>query len=363
MKILIATPLYPPDIGGPATYGKLLHDELPKRGVSVSVVSFGEVRSWPRGVRHLIYFFKLLQALPGTQAILAQDPISTGLPALLAARLGRKKFLIRVAGDYAWEQAVQRWGVKDSIDDFQNRRYGLKTEFVRWIQKFVVRRADRVITPSHYFGRLVAAWGPGADKITVIYNGIKLADLPASVEDWSRRSQTIISAGRLVPWKGFSELVDLVSDLPEWRLIIVGDGPERLALEKQILFRRVADRVTLLGQVPPERLFSLLTSAGVFILNTAFESFSFLVVEAMDAGIPVITTTVGSLPELITDNQEGILVKPNDTVTIKRALQRIISENEWRQALIHRARQKAREFSIDATMANLEKLLKDLKLD
>jgi hypothetical protein len=79
MKILLATGIYPPEIGGPATYAKLLSDELPKRGIEVDVLPFREVRKYPRGIRHGIYFLKILSRSRGVDIIFTQDAISTGL--------------------------------------------------------------------------------------------------------------------------------------------------------------------------------------------------------------------------------------------------------------------------------------------
>ena len=155
MKILIATGIYPPDIGGPATYSKLLYAELLKRGYDVKILSFGEVRRLPKTIRHIVYFFKTLNRARKCDIIFAQDPVSIGLPAMTASKILRKKFLIRVAGDYAWEQSVQRFGCRDNIDDFQLKKYGFMVELFKMIQKFVVSRADKVIAPSHYFNKLV----------------------------------------------------------------------------------------------------------------------------------------------------------------------------------------------------------------
>ena len=176
MKLLLATGIYPPDIGGPATYAVLLEKELPKHGISVEIVTYGPAgvsRSIPKGLRHLIFFFKCWLAAFKSDIVLAQDTISAGLPALIASKLSGRKFLIRVPGDYVWEQSVQRFGVKDSIDDFQNKKYDWRVEFLRSVQKFVVGHADVVITPSKYFGSLVSKWVKDSSKIHVIYNGIK----------------------------------------------------------------------------------------------------------------------------------------------------------------------------------------------
>ena len=116
--ILIATGLYPPDVGGPATYSYLLNQELPRRGWEVKILSFGEVRSWPKIIRHLAYGWKVFRLVRHYQIIYVQDPVSVGLPVCLACALARRSFILKIVGDYAWEQGSQRFGVIDLLDDF-----------------------------------------------------------------------------------------------------------------------------------------------------------------------------------------------------------------------------------------------------
>lgn len=358
MRILICTGIYPPDIGGPATYSKLLVDELPKRGIEVKVLSFGSVRHLPKIIRHFVYFLKVLKLGRRTDIIFVQDPVSVGLSSLMAAKIIRKKFIIRVAGDYAWEQARQRFGVKDSIDEFQDKKYGLITEFLREIQKFVVNHARAVITPSIYFKNLVSKWIKNSDKSHVIYNGIKLTN--AKVYNNKKKEKIILSAGRLVPWKGFNILIEIMKELPEWQLIIVGDGPERSNLENIIKNLELNKRVKLTGTIPREKLLELLSQANIFILNTSFESFSFQVVEAMNAGVPVIATNIGNLSEIIKNGREGALVEPNNKNQIIAAIKKIEEDKNFREMIIKNAHNKVQQFSIENTIIRLEKLLKAL---
>jgi len=359
-KILIATGIYPPDIGGPATYSKLLMDELPKRGFEVAVLSFGSVRHLPKLIRHLVYAWRLACLVKNHDLILAQDAVSVGLPAVIVSKILRKKFIVRVPGDYAWEQATQRFGVKETIDEFQKRHYGLRVEVFRFIQSSVVKQANWVITPSNYFRELVSGWGRPLDKITAIYNGIELASHDGTNKPWEQKENIIVSAGRLVPWKGFSGLVLLIGLMPDWHLDIVGEGPDRGTLEEQAKKLGVADQVRFLGAISRPELFALFGQAKIFVLNTSFESFSFQVVEAMNSGIPVVTTRIGSLPELITDQESGFLVSPDDFRAIQRAIEQIDCDKQFRERLIMAARQKARTFSIQTTLDNLEKIIREL---
>lgn len=351
MKILIATGIYPPDIGGPATYSKLLFDEFPKRGVEVVVLSFREVRRLLKIIRHIIYFLKLLKKAREVDIIFAQDTVSVGFPSLLVSKFLRKKFFVRVPGDYAWEQATQRFGVTDSVDEFQNKRYGWRVEFLRKVQRMTVNGADTVIAPSRYFKQLVSKWVKKPEKVFCIYNGIDLKTIPESPGIYEPK--TIISAGRLVPWKGFATLIKILKFLPEWKLFIAGDGPIRKELENIAAQNGVGARVFFLGQIPREDLIQKIQNSEVFVLNTSFESFSFQIVEAMATGTPVIATNIGNLPEIIDNWKSGILITPNDEKALIFSIEHLSLDKIFREQIIIEARKKSQQFSIGNTLNNL----------
>ncbi|MEK7501446.1 MAG: glycosyltransferase family 4 protein [Patescibacteria group bacterium] len=351
MKILVATGIYPPDIGGPATYSKLLFDELPKRGIDVFVVSFGRVRKYPKIIRHSIYFFIVFVKAFSVDIIFAQDTVSVGFPSLCVAKILGKKFFVRVPGDYAWEQAVQRYGISDSIDEFQNKKYFRHVEFLRKVQKITVNNADKVITPSMYFKNLVSGWVKNRGKVFCIYNGIDFSDIPEPNNKYN--SKTIISAGRLVPWKGFQTLIGMMRFLPDWKLFIAGDGPMKDELESTIIKDDVKDRVCLLGQIPRKELIEKIQKSDIFVLNTSFESFSFQIVEAMAVGTPVITTNIGNLAEIIDNERSGILIAPNDEQVIITNIKRLSYDLAFRNRIVVEAKEKVKIFSIENTLNSL----------
>lgn len=356
-RLLIATGIYPPDIGGPSTYTTLLEKELPSCGFVVDHLAFTEYRKKPKIVRHLLYFWDCWKKAKGFDAIYAQDPVSVGLPALIAARLRGKKFFIRVAGDYAWEQSAQRFGVKENIDGFQKKIYGPRVGLLRLIQRFVVGRADLVITPSNYFRKLVGGWINNPEKVHTIYNGVRLLAPHAVI-----KNKTLTSIGRLVPWKGFDFLIRLMTtpELKDFKLRIIGDGPDRERLEGIIKELHLEGRVELSGEVSREiMLKDYLPNAGIFILNTKFESFSFAVVEAMNVGLPIIATRIGSIPELIEDGREGILVEPDNKDQILAAIKKITNDSDFCVNLAYAAQEKAQNFTIERTVDNLVKLINE----
>lgn len=363
-SVLIATGIFPPDIGGPATYSALMARELPGRGIRTALLTYGPrgiSRRIPKGLRHLCYFAACLCKAWQRDIVFAQDPLSAGLPALAAARLLRRRFVIRLAGDYAWEQSTQRCGVTDSIDVFQERRYGFPVEAFRAIQRCVARRADAVVAPSRYFGGIVRGWGVPAERINVIYNGITLDPAERCPDNGRSDARCIVSAGRLVPWKGFATLIEVLRDLPGWRLVIVGEGPERKNLESRIQNLELGERVRITGALQQAAVLRELCAASVFVLNTSFESFSFQVVQAMHAGVPVVTTAIGSLPEIIDDGQDGLLLPPNDRPAIAAAVRRLAGDQALRTRIVSNAREKAKRFSLEATAGQLIALFERIR--
>lgn len=357
-NILIAAGIYPPEIGGPATYTKLLEEHLPEKGFKLDVLPFRVVRFLPSVIRHIAYTWKLFRMARKTDVVFVQDTVSTGLPALIAAKLARKPLIIRVPGDYAWEQGRQRFGVEDPLDDFQDKTYGWKVELLRRIQRLVVCSADKVIVPSEYFRRIVSMWGVAPDHLQVIYNGIEL-DIKAKQPENIPPGHIMVTIGRLVPWKGFDALITMMCHIPDWHLVIIGDGPQRQNLEKRTQENNVMERVTFTGNIPRGEMFGWLQAADVFVLNSSFESFSFQTVEAMLAEVPVIVTNIGSLPELVQNGVEGLVVTPDDTEAIKASLPRILEDNEIRRNMTTVARKKAEQFSIEKTLDQLVQLIKE----
>lgn len=355
MRIVIATGLYPPDIGGPATYTKLFEERLPQYGIEVSVLPFRTVRSLPPIIRHVVYAWKLAQQARSADIIFVQDTVSTGFPAALVSLFIRKPLILRVPGDYAWEQGVQRFGVDDSLDEFQKHSYGLRVGLLRVLQRFVVNRARRVIAPSQYIARIVAGWSAHTKKIEVIYNGIEMID---EVHPTTRQSNLIVSAGRLVPWKGFEELIDLVGPHREWRLHILGDGPLRSTLSERIRKFGPTRQIGLDVAFSRTHTHQIFAEAAVFVLNSRYEGLSHTLLEAMAAGAPVVTTRVGGNPEVVEDGVNGILFDVGDSVGLERALSRILGDEDLRKRLGSAAAERAQDFSIDRTLEKTAALLK-----
>ncbi|MHB1117948.1 MAG: glycosyltransferase family 4 protein [Minisyncoccota bacterium] len=367
MKILIATGIFPPDIGGPATYSKLLADKLPARGFEVVVANFGEVRSLPKIVRHIAYFLKVLWRARECDAVYAQDPVSVGLPAMLATKILRKKFYLKIVGDYAWEQGVQRAGVTDDLDTF-SREYAKYSSFVRFLKRIechVALSADTIITPSKYLKGIIENWGVPAEKITVIYNGFNAPVLHEDKATLRKKlgmdGYAILSVGRLVPWKGFEMLIESISALAKEisgaRLFIVGSGPDEATLKKKVVDLGLEDRVTFLGTLSREKLFEYIKASDVFVLNTSYEGFSHQLLEVMALGTPIITTPAGGNVEVIKNHKSGILVPYNDRALFEKAIKELRADVKLADTLAVHAQEKVKEFSNERMLDEIARVL------
>ena len=387
LKILICTGIYPPDIGGPATYSKLLFEELPKMGIETRVLSFGEVRHLPKILRHFVYFIKVLKMGRRADIIYAQDPVSVGLPAMLAAKILRKKFILKVVGDYAWEQfqnkksnlSADRQDLKSkkfkfiTLEEFQTKKFDFKTEMRRKIQKYVARNAIKIIVPSNYLKKIVLQWGVDEYKIKVIYNAFDAPFLEETKEELRKKlnlSGTIlISAGRLVPWKGFDALIEImteiIKEIPDAKLYIIGSGPEEKNLKSKIsnlsageAGLKINENVFLAGQISHDDVLKYFKAGDIFVLNTGYEGFSHFLLEAMAMEILVVTTNVGGNVELIENAKEGILVDYNNKEELKKRIIELAKNEPQRYELTEKAKIKVTEFNKQKMLEETVKILK-----
>ena len=375
MKLLIATGIYPPDIGGPATYSDIIAREFSARGHNVVVVTYGYgdrisengklmvykvSRGIPKGIRHMLYFLKVVWRGRSADAIFAQDPVSAGLPAWCAAYFLRKKFVIKIVGDYAWEQAIQRFGVEDLLDEFVKKKFGLRVELLRRIQNFVARRAERVIVPSNYLKSIVLSCGVESARVKIIPNAVSAPTLPAKNE--ARRKLgldgvILLTVGRLVPWKGYPMLFSVISKMttvPQPQLIIIGGGPQKELLESLRKALKLENRALLTGVVSKVTLNEYLAVADLFLLNTAYEGFSHQIIEAWSAGLPVVTTLAGGNREIIKDGENALVAAYNQPQEWQVAIEKVLRNQTLRSRLINEGKKSAGFYTISRMITETE---------
>ncbi len=324
LKVVIATPLYPPDPGGPATYASLLVELLPREEMDTVLVKFSDVRHLPKFLRHIAYAWNVFRFARSSDLVLALDPVSTGVPSALASWFARKPYVVKIVGDYAWEQGRQRFGITATLDEFLlTKRVPLAVRFLRFLQKTVALHARAVIVPSTYLEGVVRSWGIPEWKFVVIYNAMRMPS-PGAVppEVATLPHPRIVSVGRLVPWKHMEGVIDAGALLPNASLIIVGEGPER---ERLVAYaQKVHPKTVFTGALSHADTLAVMMEAKVFVLNSSYEGFSHLLVEAVSLGVPVVATAVGGNAEIVTSSADGVLVQAGDTVALTHAIQKAL---------------------------------------
>lgn len=367
MKLLIATPLYPPEPGGPATYSHTLERGLPGKGFTVTVLPFNMVQHLPKGVRHLRYLLHVLALGRRADIILALDPVSVGLPARIAAGLLRKPFVVKVVGDYAWEQGRQRHGVWLPLDEFVRRKWvPLPSRLLRLVQTFVAKTAHSVLVPSQYLQSIVMTWGVPEKKISVIYNAVAAispGELPTQVINI--HGPVVLTVARLVPWKGIRGVIEALrevrAEVPDATLVIVGEGSEEENLKRHAARHLPEDAVVFTGRLDPAQTRAVIAQCDVFLLNSTYEGLSHVLIEAMSLSRPIIATKAGGNPELIADHETGLLVSVGDVRALARALLYLLQNPEQAQTLGKRAQERAGDFHeermIEETAAYLRNIV------
>lgn len=345
-NILICTGIYPPDIGGPATYTKTLEKELPGHGFAVRVITYADKpekfnsiikidRSEFILIKYVKYFRAVLNNFDWADVVYSQGPFASGLPVWLASKMKKKKYYLKVVGDYAWERGQQKAGVLDGIDDFQDLKYDTVTELVRNIEHKVARNAKQVIVPSQYLKGIVKKWGVKDDRIKIIYNSVKKASVPFGKEEARKKLNldgfTLITGGRLTPWKGVGKVVDLLPELlktqGDIKFLIVGSGPEEENLKKKVDDLNLNAKVIFTGKLAQMELWEYIAASDLFVLNTAYEGLPHILVEALYLGCPLAVSNVGGNPEVVKDGVNGLLYEYNNKEQIMASVQKFLNRD------------------------------------
>lgn len=214
-SILIATPLYPPDIGGPAQYAQHLEEEFVQQGYRVHILKYGWERWLPTGLRHSFFFCRALLSLCGVGWVLALDTFSVGWPVVIAAKLLRKKVIMRIGGDFLWETYVERTGDVVILREFYLKiktgqiRLSTKEYFIAKLTKWTLREASMIIFSTKWQQEI---WQEfyclNNTKVHIVENyiGDKLPSEPPVKKNF-------IASGRQAKLKNLTLLKKIISDL------------------------------------------------------------------------------------------------------------------------------------------------------
>lgn len=253
---------------------------------------------------------------------------------------------------------------KRSMDVYHRARDRWACRVVNHLADRVTANAEAVRDHVHRRERCPLA------KIVVITNGVEIRGTagppppgPAAADELNRLGGPVVgSIARLVWKRGHKELLAAAAvvarEEPAVRFVLIGDGPLRPGLEREAATLGLNGRLRFLGAVPDAA--TLLPYLDVFVLPSIWEGMSNALLEAMAAGKPVVATSVGGNPELITHEKTGLLVPPADAEALAAAILRLVRDPALARSMAEAARQRvASEFTLERMVRRLEQLYDD----
>lgn len=373
MKIVLATPLYPPELGSPATYIKELAEQLrdehevvivayastSERIPGTTLVTVSKRRPLP--IRLVKFFISLYKVAQGADIIYVQNALAAGLPAILVGRLRHIPVVLRFVSDEAWERALREHRTKKQLDAFlAEPQGGWPTKLIMMIQGFVLRRASYVAVPSAFLcSLLVRIYGIDTRRVVVHYPiAEKQIQTPLFGASPSRQ---IACIGRLVEWKGVDGVIRAVSILakrfPDVRLVIAGDGSSERRLRELAEREGIAEHVTFLGRISRAERTYLCKTSVVYVLNSTYEGSPQAALIGLAGGTATVATHIPGTDEAIMHEYSGLLVEPKQDEALANAIARIFEDPRLRYRLVEGGRKVlAQKFSWETHLPELRRI-------
>jgi glycosyltransferase involved in cell wall biosynthesis len=234
----------------------------------------------------------------------------------------------------------------------------------------LVDSARAIVTETDYAAEFLKERFPHrANRIRRLYNGLNLAEFRRA--DFSTAPPSIVAIGRLIEKKGFMDLIRacrLVGDRGKlFRCEIIGEGPLEKDLRQLVDQLDLQDCIQLLGPKPQHEIAKHLAAGTVFVLPSTIDpgggmdNLPTVIMEAMATGLPVISTAIGGIPEMIVENETGILVPAGDAAALARAIEKVIVDLSFARRLGEQGRRRAGElFSIETNVRLLIRIFEEL---
>ena len=231
----------------------------------------------------------------------------------------------------------------------------------------LVGTARVVVTETDYSEKFLRERFPErADRIHRLYNGLNLAEFGRAT--FSSDPPLIVAIGRLIAKKGFADLIRACALLVErgrsFQCEIFGEGPLENQLRALIEELGLQERIQLPGPKPQHELRARLGAASVFVLPSVpeidggMDNLPTVIMEAMATGLPVVSTTIGGIPEMVVENETGFLVQPDDAVALAGAIEKVTNDRLLAQRLGEAGYERAQNlFSIEKNVRDFCVLL------
>jgi len=263
MRILITTGIYPPALGGPAQYAYNLGQEWGKAGHSVWIRTYGLEPKLATGVRHFYFFLKIIPAVLRCDFIFALDTFSVGWPATLAAKIFRKKIIMRTGGDFLWEGYVERTRDLALLTDFYKttrEKWSLKERIIFRLTRWTVQNVDLLVFSTRWQQTIwMQPYGLEEGKIRIVenYYGPKEQSIEPAQKNF-------IAGTRKLVWKNLDVLKEAFAEVPEAALDL-DNYPYETFMKK--ISECYATILVSLGDISPNMILDAIRHNKPFIIT------------------------------------------------------------------------------------------------
>lgn len=363
-RVLLVSGIYPPDVGGPASFVPQLRQHLLGQGWAVRVVAISGddahtdpgIRIVRRGTSPLIrraQFARQFNSVASGCDVVFANGLHAEVGVL--ARVSSKPWVAKVVGEPIWERQRNRGQTSLRLMEFHNSNIGPFSKLQRrlWIES--LNTASAVIVPGPELETLLVGLGLKLQP-ALIPNGIRTAPLGAAVIDQSLHD--VVTVCRLTSWKGVDTLIDMAGRLGV-RLLVIGDGPDTGALRKRASeVERRGGHVTFAGQLPQPEVKQHLARSKIFALLSSYEGLSFALLEAKAAGLPAVASDIPGNRMVVRDGLDGAIVPLGDAQALDDAVTSMLGDEGQRTAMGQAAQNDVQErFSLEATLTATERHL------
>jgi glycogen synthase len=373
-RVLILSWEYPPILeGGLARHVRKLSEQLVRLGVEVHVLTRGGGRLRAEEVRHGVIVHRVREPDYPKGDLHAfvrwVDRMNADMRAAGAELAERFEFDLVHSHDWLVAAAAERlarstgcpWLVTVHATEY-GRHQGWVDKYpqshIHGVERRMVRRADQVITCSHYMrGHVADVFGVDESGVTVIPNGIDPLDLEPVVGDLPKLrarfaapdERLVLLVGRLVYEKGFqlalAALPDVIARLGDVRFLVAGSGTHEQELRKQAKRLGLDEHGTFLGWIGDDVLHSLYRISDLVLVPSLYEPFGLVALEAMASGCPCIVADTGGLREVVPEGDRvGLRFRGGDAEHLGVMVERMLTDERLRERLVTEASEHVLRF-------------------
>ena len=342
-KIIFATGIYPPNVGGPAVYVKNLGKKIVEYNYDIHIVTYGKAdgeyqdrrgtkisvigRNRSLLKRYSQYFKKVKSLAKDANLVYAFDISSSGLPAWLASKVTGKKFMVRVGGDFLWEKAAENEWTNLPLSLYYKKIKGAKQKLLFILIKFYLKRIGVIIFTVDWLKDIYQKYyGIKENRAVSIANPFPSIEFRRTEMP---RDKTIVFAGRIIKLKNLKRVIEAIKGIDEVKLNIYGEGPEEENLKKIIKDLKLENRVAIFPKIEHYKLLNMFKDAFLVLVPALSEVSPNTVLECIKLKQPVLVTNACGYYLRFKDYL--ISIDPMSVDDIRRKIKLLLNEENYKK--------------------------------